>query len=320
MISPQFFSKYLDARKYSAIGLALACLFLAVFEIHSYLSTRNHADTDVPLSTDRSLHPDSAVQANAAAGEVAKHALRVDSAASKVPAKHVSVYKIKNLASEFSKLASAADKGDLIASRTLYRTLQDCRVAPKNAKSLEDLRKNIQDKKSYYESLPGGAEEYLLSQTAQYNRCGEPSADQSKSLARWAAQLADAGDSEARIEFAMIAQPMDFHDADYDEQRSKFVDKAKNYINEEIDSGNAGALLAMALGYMPPIVDGNSTPFQVNPFLAYEYYYAYAMSSEASPYSQSVTNILAKLEGQLSPQQVEEGRSAGASIFSHCCS
>jgi hypothetical protein len=229
-------------------------------------------------------------------------------------------YKVDNLAMEYRKFASSAGNGDLVAARTLYKSLQVCESAPKDEAALSDLSAKTKDPNSIFSQLPGGTDRYLSYQRSLLNHCGVLSNEQRDFLTKWTSQLAEAGDSDARIKFARIAQPKDFEKIDFQEKRSAFIERAKRYLDDEIDSGDATALSAMAQAYMRPIINGNTTPFEVDPAMAYQYYYAYGMTSEAAPYAQSITNILARLESQLSAEQINEARDKGLEIYNSCCS
>jgi hypothetical protein len=220
-----------------------------------------------------------------------------------------SVYKTSRLADEYSRLANLAAQGDLIAARTLFEQLQHCEKAPKNMQELEKYGKKLRDPEYPYASNP----------------------EQKGSVSKWTGQLAAAGDSKARLIFPFIAQPRDFERNDFAEQRAAFVETARNYLNEEISLGNGEALGAMASAYRRPIIEGHSTPFELDPAAAYRYYYAYALTPEGAPHSRIIMpsgeqindipgGILARMESQLTAEQIAIEREAAMRIVQQCCS
>jgi hypothetical protein len=228
-------------------------------------------------------------------------------------------YDVKNLAAEFSTLSARAEKGDLAASRTLYRSLVACARAPKSEAELKGLQ-DAADSEVTSKGAPGHLSDRFNTAYSLWSHCGSLTLDQQDQVRKFVGQLADAGDKQARLEYPMAANPTDFGNADYQQQKQEFVERAKSYLNEEIDSGNDTALLSMALGYMQPVIQGKYVPFNVDPYLAYEYFYAYGLSPTGQQKGDSVPSTLARLESQLDPQQIQEARNAAENIVKGCCS
>ena len=242
------------------------------------------------------------------------------------------MYAVTNLAAEFAQLASAAESGDLIAARTLLNRLETCSRAPRTAAALQRKKEKIRSPDYTYKDQPGGIPAALRQQDSLYQHCGELTEEQSESQSQWVEQLADAGDTAARLLFPFIAQPHEFDRVDVDQRQERFVEQAKAYLNAEIASGNGAALGTMAHAYMRPVISGSSTPFQLDPAMAYRYSYAYAQTPEgqsAVAYIKSPTyegmvdlasNTLIRLESQLTAEQIADERREANAILKACCS
>jgi hypothetical protein len=242
-----------------------------------------------------------------------------------------SVYRTSHLASEFPRLAGLADQGDLVAARTLLKHLQRCQLAPKNVQELQKYGRKLRDPNYPYASNPENAARMFEDKRALLDHCGELSDEQRDSVAKWSGQLAAAGDSKARLEFPFIAQPRDWERNDFNEQQAAFVETARNYLNEEIALGNAEALGVMAHAYMPPVISGQATPFELDQTMAYRYFYAYALTPEGAPTGRIIMpsgeqitdipgGILARMESRLSAEQIAHEREAALRIVQQCCS
>lgn len=220
-------------------------------------------------------------------------------------------YSIQNLSGQFNKLSDQAAKGDLVAARTLYRGLGFCRHAPRDDAALYKLKQKF--------DANGDARAYEFQQFL-YQRCGILTDEQFEQRRQLVGQLAEAGDSEARLAYPMAGQPKDFDSDSFTQERSEFKEKAKGYLNAELAQGNESALLSMALTYMPPIVQGQTVPFEVNPLMAYEYYYAYGLSATGQGKQDSAVVVLARLESQLTPEEISNARANAQTILMQCCS
>jgi hypothetical protein len=222
---------------------------------------------------------------------------------------------ITNLAVEFSALAARAGNGDIIAARTLFRGLTTCQGAPLSDRAL----KRFEDKVENPDYLFYGTEEgrqNLERARSQYRHCNGLTRDQINSKPRWSAQLAEAGDSQARLEYMYLNAPTDIDMKGYPERVEAFRNRAMGYLNAEIESGNPQGLLAMANSHMPSVVQGQSSAFAPDPAVAYANYYAYGLTSNPQI---DVAGLLARLETELTPEQIQQARSSGTAIFEHCC-
>jgi hypothetical protein len=320
-------------------GLLTAAFLTGKFDLSRNSVERDHspaadATRDLAASTQRKVDPN-ADNANASTQRtdtgIPGQAIATDPRASDFSERPGSVYKTSHLASEFPRLAGLADQGDLVAARTLLEQLQYCQLAPKNAQELEKYGRKLGDPKYPYASNAENAARMLSDTRALFDHCGELTDEQRDSVAKWSGQLAAAGDSKARLEFPFIAQPRDWERNDFNEQRTAFVETARNYLNEEIALGNAEALGVMAHAYMPPVMSGEMTPFELDPAMAYRYFYAYALTPEGAPTGrimmpagEQITDIpggiLARMESQLSAEQIAHEREAALRIVQQCCS
>ena len=88
----------------------------------------------------------------------------------------------------------------------------------------------------------------------------------------------------------------------------------------------------MAWSYMKPVISGANVPFEVDPAMAYRYYYAYAQTIESrsatayikTPTSEGPVDLsastLVRLESQLTAEQIANERREANAIFKTCCS
>jgi hypothetical protein len=228
------------------------------------------------------------------------------------------VYPVANLAADYDRLAAMADAGDQVAARTLLRTLGMCRSAPGSRDALNVLGAHLHDAAYVYENLPGGADAFFEFQKMLFEKCGENSPAHFDGRRKWASILAEAGDSAARIEFAVLGQPSgdDVVRRDYQDEWQQFRTRAREYLGEEIDDGNRDALLAMANGYMPSTSANHSSTFTPDAASAYAYYYAYAQDQDRA---EAVVGILARLELELSSAALDHARAEGEQVYAKCC-
>jgi hypothetical protein len=228
-------------------------------------------------------------------------------------------YAVGRLADDFPRLAAQADNGDMVAARTLSRSLLACNSAPSSADAVRLLAESARDGLHDYSWWPGGAEDYVEHQKQLYQRCGALSASRLGSRSRWIEMLAVAGDSEARVQYAVTNIPNDPYRIDSQADRREFVRRAEGYLQSEIDAGNARALLAMAQAYSRPPIVGAESSFGIDPSRAYMYRYAYALTEEGALYASSGETILARLEKDMDPQEVSILRNQAESIYQQCC-
>lgn len=237
-------------------------------------------------------------------------------------------YVVKNLAAQFDSLAALANGGDIDAARALYDALLDCHDSPVNARELDDFRRNVSDPSSLFATMtPDMRQRQIDERTRLYARCGDLSSFQHRSLADWALLVAEAGDAEARRRYAFVGKPTDLTDPQVQEKYEAFVARAKGYLNEAIDHSDASALAAMATAYLPSVIRGNEQPFGIDPEQAYAYFYAYGLTGDGDEMMihttkgtyNTIDGNLAKLEEQLTPEQIASARAKGQAIFDRCC-
>ena len=234
-------------------------------------------------------------------------------------------YPIQNLASEFASLSGKAEHGDLKAARTLAQALQTCSGVPKTFEELDKAVANA----NRPNLAPNWAdlEQYDLAyKKSLFNQCVGTTPEEVATHAKWIGLLAEAGDAEARLEYVAAARPTDYMAADYSKQLDDYKKNAPRYIQSEIDAGNPNGLLTMALQYEAFQFSsqnsdgtiGNAGPlFAPDPVKAYTYFYAYALSGGDA--NNSTVTILASLQGQLTPAQLQAATAAGTQIYNKCC-
>lgn len=224
-------------------------------------------------------------------------------------------YPVQNLSRELPRLSSMAEKGDLVAARTAYRALGLCKTT---YRSLARLRQ-IRDSETADSMRRADVERDYEYNQALYERCGDLTDGDFARRRDFVSQLAQAGDSEAILEYPFSAKPTDFDSPDFSDKQKDFEEKATGYLNSEIDKGDAKALRSMALAYMPPVVQGGSVAFRDDPYLAYEYMYAYGLSLDDGQAKEALAATLARLEAQLGSGDVEGARGKAEGIFDKCC-
>ncbi|MGB0133332.1 hypothetical protein [Dokdonella sp.] len=210
--------------------------------------------------------------------------------------------RITNLSDQYSALAALAAQGDVVAARTLFRGLNICEQSPLDAKELSNFETKGNDPNSLFYSGTASGKQSLERARTLYPHCKGLTASQITAKRMWVAQLAEAGDSEARLKFQYY-RPEDFDQIDYAERFNAFQEQARSYLNAEVSAGNPDGLLAMANGHMPAVSENQHMAFQADPFTAYTYYYAYGMTPHPDF---DVTNLLARLQDQLSPVQIQD--------------
>jgi hypothetical protein len=212
-------------------------------------------------------------------------------------------------------LAARARDGDIIAARTLFRGLTTCHGAPLSDRALKRFEEKVENPDYRFYGTEQGRQN-LERARSRYRHCNGLSRDQINSKPRWSAQLAEAGDSQARFEYMYLNAPMDVDMKGYPERVEAFRNRALGYLNAEIESGNPHGLLAMANSHLPSVVQGQPSPFELDPAMAYANYYAYGLTSNPEI---DVARILVRLETELTPEQIQEARISGTAIFEHCC-
>lgn len=277
----------------------------------------------------RQSAPGAGTNAGGAASTLSRESTRSALLQSRPALDQADHYVVVKLASQFDDFASLARSGDRRAVRALYDALQNCQDSPANAREVDDFRRRVADPSSAFAAMtPEERQQQVDGRTALYERCGDLSSFQRKSLSEWALQLAEGGDAEARLRYAFIGKPTDFTDPELGEKYRAFVARAKGYLEAAIDGGDRSALVAMAQAYMPSIIVGTELdqPFGIDPAQAYAYYYAYGLTGDVeativtdqATYN-AVDGVLARLESQLNPEQLASAREAGRSIFERCC-
>ncbi|NCT67214.1 MAG: hypothetical protein GXC76_06140 [Rhodanobacteraceae bacterium] len=227
-------------------------------------------------------------------------------------------YVVDNLSKDFNRFLAMSKAGDIQASRALLDALVKCKNADISQRSLTIARDRLEKETNTQER--GALADQIRFHQNILSYCGEGSGgtDRKSALRFVTKQLAESGDSDARLKYPMLGQPENDGSPDFDERRSEFISDAKKYLANEISAGNSAALNVMAQAYMPPPVEGMITPFTVDSGKAYTYYYAFGLASPEKNIPRHIESILAGLENKLSPEEIEEHRREAARIAS-CC-
>lgn len=226
-------------------------------------------------------------------------------------------YPMRNLNAEFASLSEKAQSGDSMAARTLSNALQLCANVPKTFDELDSATANA-NRQNLAPNWAALLQYDLEYKKSLYNQCEGTTSAEVGTRAKWLGLLAQSGDSDARLQYVAGARPTDIAAADFDQQLSQYKQNAAQYIQSEIDSGNPKGLLTMGLQYYdsPIQFEGIVPLYSADNVKAYSYFYAYGL---ADPSSQSAVSILANLQNQLSPSQLQEAMSNGTNLYNNCC-
>jgi hypothetical protein len=319
-----------------AARLGLLALALAAGAIVLYVEYKRspHATSNVAPGNEASQTTDIDEPAPAASGSQGRTAHTAAQQAATTPAVKRwdpfagipgETYAVGNLADDYARLTKLADGGDLLAARTLERTLVACSYAVRTQHELDALLAKIADPNYRYDAH-GGGEQRRQHEVALFEHCRGIDNAHIADRGKWIAQLAAAGDLAARLEFAQTGQP-DPMRTDYDELRADFLAKAHGYLDEEIAHGEIEALIQMGFGYLPRDPSNGSPVFGADAMTAYAYYYAYGLAGgdresfvvENGKATDITTMTLANLESRLTSAQIEQARQRGAQIYAQCC-
>lgn len=221
-------------------------------------------------------------------------------------------YEITNLAMQYDSLSQAARRGDLVAARTLHLGLKTCPAyLPRDDRELGQLRAQIDSRERSNFRMPDEPPERGHARlSALLERCGMLQPGAYEPLYALIAQLAAAGDHEARLEFPFADQYIDGRAPDAAQRRAEHPRLALEYVQSELAAGNAQALRAMERIYR----DGRLLP--ADPVLSY----AYAYAATFGPGDHRV--LLETLPGQaarLDAEQRARAERLAREIYQRCC-
>lgn len=222
-------------------------------------------------------------------------------------------YALNRLSDQQATLLAAARQGDVIATRTLSRGLAACPAyLPRDEAELGELRAQIDSGARSLFRLPSEPAEHGHARLNTFlDACGFLPAglhDQEYALV---AQLAQAGDHEARIDFAFLAYRIDGRAPNAAELRAAHPEIARQYLESELAAGNPLALRAMARSHDEGVLHRR------DPVMAY----AYAYAASLTPGDHRV--LLETLPGRASRLSAEQRASAerlARDILRSCCS
>lgn len=223
---------------------------------------------------------------------------------------------VGNLANDMPMLSARAQQGDVVAARTLFRDLKTCERAPASAEEMERVIERSNDPNYRFSIATEAGRQHLADAKELFKHCGSLSRDQRATLQQWSQQLADAGDEQARLEYLYTNLPHDADDLDFQDRLDAFREKARTYLQAEIDAGDPLGLLAMANGFMRGVTQGQGSPFGVDPQEAYTYYFAYGLTQNPEL---DTTQILAGLSNKLTQEQISQAQQTAQTIYANCC-
>jgi hypothetical protein len=242
-------------------------------------------------------------------------------ASNQPPISTIRVVEIRDLGGEFDRLAKVATEGDIAVARALLEVTQECLRAPEDPSDLEKLRRGLNDPNSGAAKMGLGEaqkERILEDAKRSYERCRHATNAQMDRMPEWALLMAESGDAEAKVNYAMVGKPRDMTAPDVQKANEEFIERAKGYLNDEIARGNADALMMMGLGYNRATFRSSTTPLGSEPYQAYKYYYAFGLT-ESGRMTDIAAGNLAKLEDKLEPDQINAAREDGTAIYEMCC-
>lgn len=221
-------------------------------------------------------------------------------------------YTVTNLAVQQESLLRAAQQGDLVAARTLRRALKVCPgYLPRDERELSQLRNQIDDGSRSNFRLPDETPQSGHARlTALVESCGLLPAGLYDQEYELVAQLAQAGDPDARIEFLFIDSRIDGRSPNAAAMREAHPRLALNYLESELAAGNPLALRAMARSYR----DG--TLHRRDPIMAYAYNYAATL---APGDHRVLSETLPGQAAGLSAEQLASTQRLAREIYQRCC-
>ena len=224
-------------------------------------------------------------------------------------------YQVNNLSLEFASLAKQAAAGDLMAARTLFESLERCSRAARTPVWLErNINNHLRD---LAKGQPGTGPRRVMHEASiagaieNYRRCAGVTDEQLETRGRWITQLAEAGDAFAHFQFQNYAMPTEHWAEDYPARFQRFQEQAWRYLEMELRTGNALALMHMGYYYANPKI-------APDPFKMYSYLYAYAQTPER-PGHQGIYMGLNTAAASLTPEQIAEAERQGRALYERCC-
>jgi hypothetical protein len=221
-------------------------------------------------------------------------------------------YPVTNLALQYDSLLQAANQGDDVAARTLRRALKTCPpTLPRNETELAQIRAGIDA--GTYSTFRRPSEPPIDGHNrlaAYLSRCGMVPAEAYELQFPLLARLAEAGDSDARLEYPFAREMISSRSPRAAEYRSEHARLALQYLESELIAGNPLALHAMARSYREGVLRPR------DPVLAYTYVYAATLA----PGDHRVLNEhMAGHAAGLTSDQIEEARRQASMIYTNCC-
>jgi hypothetical protein len=225
-------------------------------------------------------------------------------------------YQVNNLSLEFASLAKQAMEGDLLAARTLFEDLERCSHAARTRQRLDN--KIAYHHRDLAQAKNSNAPRRVMSEASiagildEYRHCAQVTDEQLASRARWGKQLAEVGDTMARLQYQDYAKPKDVWALDYNERYEQYKKQAWQYLEMELAVGNSAALAQMGT-YYTGYAAGDRDSFK-----HYMYLYAFAQRPDLHPYHFAYKGM-ETASRYLTPEQIREAERQGLALYQQCC-
>jgi hypothetical protein len=269
-----------------------------------------------PSIADRSVvpptaDPDQPAQPSGAAPSNSFVAYATDVIRGKFRARPGERYSVQNVAQSFADLARRAELGDLQAARTLLEDLRACSVVPRNQEALGLRLENERRRFAERGGDPERHETTLAVTREMYRHCAGVTEKHLAQLARFAKMLADAGSSQARLDYLWDARPKT-GDGRLAERLPAFREQGLRYLQDELALGNSRALASLSSAYADPGLGIQ------DPRRQYVYGYAYAQTPGLHPHDPIYVG-LAGLTQRFTPAEIAELQREGVALYATCC-
>lgn len=248
---------------------------------------------------------------------------------------------VTSLQAQFPSLLIAMRAGDAAAARALENAIYRCSGyfdMPFSVRSFKAHMDAISDPEGQFQDLSEQEKERLRAiKRFEYGICGNVTREQREVRREALEMLAELGDAEARMAFAMLPVPAqeDFASSEYFQVRDAFTTKADHYLELELKERNISAFDVAGLLYGRDLA-GNPFRNCCNPGknLAYQMAAVKVLkgklkeavpgSAEFNQISEDIARRDLAIEAaqgnfQLTDIQVEEARAQAEQIVERCC-
>ncbi|WP_152246060.1 sel1 repeat family protein [Xanthomonas sp. LMG 12462] len=208
--------------------------------------------------------------------------------------------KLEDIAPELKK---SAEKGNAKSALALYLKLSTCDTALHTQISPDEIKA--------YASAGISMEKYANSMEKSISECTGASEEDLKRRGKWLEKSAMLGDLQAKLMYASDPEAIVGDATDMLRDPEKVIDykkKAVKFLSDAASSGSPDGLMKMGDAYN----DGILLP--KDQVRAYAFYRATEMTT-----SSDFSNILSKIEPELTPAQISQGNKEAIHIYQNCC-